>query len=122
LCVANQFVGQIEEEVKNAIFGNVGTLISFRVGVTDANYLQHYFQPTFSEQDLINVERYNVFISTIVHNEPVPPFSMDLTKDTTKIKQFRSAKMSQMVRQLSRLKYGRDAEIIEAEIAQRAKL
>jgi len=122
LSVANQFVGQIEEEVKNAIFGNVGTLISFRVGVTDANYLQHYFQPTFSEQDLINVERYNVFISTIVHNEPVPPFSMDLTKDTAKIKQFRSPKMAEMVKQLSRLKYGRDAEIIEAEIAQRAKL
>src|SRR5258708_19818174 len=47
LTVANQFVGQMEEEVKNAIFGNVGSLVSFRVGVTDANYLQHEFQPIF---------------------------------------------------------------------------
>ena len=43
LIVANQFIGQMEEEVKNAVFGNVGTVISFRVGVTDANYLQHEF-------------------------------------------------------------------------------
>src|SRR4029077_12896172 len=45
LIVANQFVGQMDEEVKNAIFGNVGTIMAFRVGVTDANYLQHEFQP-----------------------------------------------------------------------------
>ncbi|MFZ5845484.1 MAG: type IV secretory system conjugative DNA transfer family protein, partial [Patescibacteria group bacterium] len=59
LIVANQFIGQMEEEVKNAVFGNVGTLIAFRVGVTDANYLQHEFQPTFNEADLINVDKFN---------------------------------------------------------------
>jgi hypothetical protein len=122
LTVANQFIGQVEEEVKNAIFGNVGTLISFRVGVSDANYLQHEFQPTFSEADLMNIERFNVYIKTIVNNEPVPPFSMDLTKDMSKLKEERSAKMAEMVKQLSRLKYGRDKNVIEAEVAQRAKL
>ncbi|GAI88374.1 unnamed protein product, partial [marine sediment metagenome] len=122
LTVANQFVGQIEEEVKNAVFGNVGSLISFRVGVTDANYLQHEFQPTFSETDLINVEKYNVFIKTTVHNEPVPAFSMDLTKDIEAIDKLRNPKVAEMIRQLSRLKYGKDNEIIEAEIAQRARL
>ncbi|MCS7092572.1 MAG: type IV secretion system DNA-binding domain-containing protein, partial [Patescibacteria group bacterium] len=49
LIVANQFVGQIDEEVKNAIFGNVGTIITYRVGVTDANYLAREFSPVFSE-------------------------------------------------------------------------
>ncbi|MBI4062335.1 type IV secretion system DNA-binding domain-containing protein, partial [Candidatus Gottesmanbacteria bacterium] len=49
LIVANQFIGQMEEEVKNAVNGNVGTLIAIREGVTDANYLQHEFQPTFNE-------------------------------------------------------------------------
>ncbi|MBI2598948.1 type IV secretion system DNA-binding domain-containing protein, partial [Candidatus Curtissbacteria bacterium] len=77
LIVANQFIGQIEEEVKNAIFGNVGTLVAFRVGVTDANYLQHEFTPTFNETDLINVERFHAYVKTIVNNEPVPAFSMD---------------------------------------------
>jgi len=122
LTVANQFIGQMEEEVKNAIFGNVGTLISFRVGVTDANYLQHEYQPTFTETDLINVERFNAYVKTIVHNEPVPAFSMDMTKDMSKAKEMRSRKMAEMVRQLSRLKYARDKNVIEAEIAQRAKL
>jgi hypothetical protein len=122
LTVANQFIGQMEEEVKNAIFGNVGTLISFRVGVTDANYLQHEFQPTFSETDLINVERFNAFVKTIVNNEPVQPFSMDLTKDMAKARAMRNRKMAEMVKQLSRLKYGRDRSVVEAEVAQRAKL
>ena len=120
--MANQFIGQMDEEVKNAIFGNVGTLMSFRVGVTDANYLQHEYQPTFTETDLINVERFNAYVKTIVHNEPVPPFSLDLTKDMSKVKAMRSTKMAEMVKQLSRLKYARDANVIEAEINQRAKL
>jgi hypothetical protein len=96
--------------------------MSFRVGVNDANYLQHEYQPTFSEADLTNVERFNVYIKTIVHNETVPPFSMDLTKDMGQLKEMRSAKMAEMVKQLSRLKYGRDKNVIEAEMAQRAKL
>ena len=65
LIVANQFIGQMEEEVKNAIFGNVGSVLAFRVGVTDANYLQHEFQPTFSEADLINVERFNTYVKLL---------------------------------------------------------
>jgi hypothetical protein len=122
LTVANQFIGQVEEEVKSAVFGNVGTLITFRVGVTDANYLQHEFQPVFNETDLVNVEKYNVFIKTIVNNEPVPAFSMDLTKDVEKIDKLRNFKVAEMIKQLSRLKYGKDQEIVEAEIAQRARL
>ncbi|MBI5449304.1 type IV secretion system DNA-binding domain-containing protein [Candidatus Gottesmanbacteria bacterium] len=122
LIVANQFIGQMEEEVKNAVFGNVGTLIAFRVGVTDANYLQHEFQPTFNESDLINIDKYNAYIKTIVHNEPVKPFSMDLTKDMNKVKTIRNPKVAAAIAQLSRLKFGRSNELVEAEISQRARL
>ncbi|MBI3386040.1 type IV secretion system DNA-binding domain-containing protein [Candidatus Gottesmanbacteria bacterium] len=122
LIVANQFIGQMEEEVKNAVFGNVGTLIAFRVGVTDANYLQHEFQPTFQETDLINVDRFNAYVKTIVQNEPVKPFSIDLTKDMTKIKILRSEQVAKAVVQLSRLKYGRSRELVEAEVTARARL
>ena len=122
LTVANQFIGQIEDEVKNAIFGNVGTLMCFRVGVTDANYLQHEFAPTFSESDLVNVDRYNCFIKTIVDNAPVPSFSIDLTKDLSKFNAMRQPKVAAMLKQLSRLRYGKDKELVEAEITQRAKL
>lgn len=122
LTVANQFIGQVEEEVKNAVFGNVGTLISFRVGVTDASYLQREFQPIFSEADLINVERFHIYMKTIVNNEPVPPFSVDLTKDLAQLKSLANDKLAETIIQLSRLKYGRPKELVEAEVSQRARL
>jgi len=122
LIVANQFIGQMEEEVKNAVFGNVGTLVSFRIGVTDANYLQHEFQPVFNETDLINIDKYNAYIKTIVKGEPVKPFSVDLTKNMQLVNKARNTQVANAIIQLSRLKYGRSRELVEAEIAQRARL
>ncbi|NTU45999.1 type IV secretion system DNA-binding domain-containing protein [Candidatus Roizmanbacteria bacterium] len=122
LTVANQFIGQMDEEVKNAVFGNVGTNISFRVGVTDASYLQREFQPLFGENDLINVERFHAYMKTIVNNEPVPPFSIDMTKDIDKLKAEANEDIAQAIIQLSRLKFGRPKELVEAEITHRAKL
>ncbi len=122
LTVANQFVGQMEEEIKNAVFGNVGTLISFNIGVTDANFLQHWYEPIFKEDDLINIERYNAYVKTIVSSEPVPPFSIDTTKNIDELKKASNPKVGEMIKQLSRLKYGRAQAVVEAEIAHRARL
>lgn len=122
LTVANQFIGQVEEEVKNAVFGNVGTIISFRVGVTDANYLAHEYTPTFNEDDLLNIERFHVYIKTIVNNEPVPPFSADLSKDMVEQEARESDRVAEIIKEMSRLRYGRDAQLVEAEISRRAKL
>ena len=122
LIVANQFIGQMEEDVKNAIFGNVGTLMTFRTGVSDAGYLQHEFSPTFNEADILNIEKYNVYIKTIVNNEPVPSFSMDVTKDIAAERKLHNPQLAEAIKQLSRLKYGRDIRLVEAEIAERSKL
>jgi len=122
LTVANQFIGQMDEEVKQAVFGNVGTLISFRVGVTDANFLQHEFTPTFTESDLTNVERFHTYVKTIVNNEPMVPFSMDLTKEMDVGDKERGRKVAEMIRELSRLKFGQNKDIIEEEIGRRARL
>jgi hypothetical protein len=122
LTVANQFIGQMEEEVKNAVFGNVGTLVSFRVGVADASYLQHEFQPDFSENDLLNIERFNAYVKTIVNNEPVPPFSLDLVKDMAEEKNLENLELAKNIIELSRLKYGRDKALVETEISRRARL
>ena len=122
LTVANQFIGQIDEEVKNAIFGNVGSIISYRVGVTDANYLSHEFSPIFSEDDLLNIERYHVYVKTIVNNEPVPPFSMSLYKDMEAQKRMMNPRVAEIITEMSRLKYGRDQRLVETEIARRARL
>ncbi|HSW88534.1 MAG TPA: type IV secretion system DNA-binding domain-containing protein [Candidatus Saccharimonadales bacterium] len=122
LIVANQFTSQMQEEVKNAVFGNVGTIASFRVGVQDANYLQHEFQPVFSEADLINVDRFNAYIRTVVHGEPVSPFSVDMTRDMSKEKAMSNPRVAELIKELSRLKYAKDVRQVEEEIAVRAKL
>lgn len=122
LTVANQFIGQMDEEIKNAIFGNVGTLAAFRVGVADASYLQHEFQPTFNENDLLNIERFHAYVKTIVNNEPVPPFSLDLTRNLELEKQTTSLKVGEAIKKLSALKYGKSRELVEVEITQRAHL
>ena len=122
LTVANQFIGQMEEEVKNAIFGNVGTIMTFRTGVADAGYLQHEYSPTFTEADILNVEKYNVYIKTIVNNEPVPSFSMDVTKDLKAERAMANPKLAEAIKQLSRLKFGKDVRLVESEINERSQL
>jgi hypothetical protein len=122
LTVANQFIGQVEEDVKNAVFGNVGTVLSFQVGVADASFLQHEFQPTFSESDLLNVERFHAYIKTVVKGQPVTPFSIDTTKDMKAEQAQSSEKVAEIIKEMSRLRYGVDREEIEAEISRRARL
>ena len=97
-------------------------MICFRVGVTDANYLAHEFSPIFGEDDLLNIERFHVYIKTTVNNEPVPPFSMDLTKDLSQEEKIKNQRVAEIIKEMSRLKYGRDVKLLEAEIVRRAKL
>lgn len=122
LTVANQFIAQMEDEVKNAVFGNVGTIIAFRVGVSDANYLAREFQPVFTEQDLLNIERFHAYVKTIINKEPVPPFSMDTTKDMAADRKRRNPQLAEKIKRLSTLKYGRPVAEVEAEISRRARL
>jgi len=122
LTVANQFIGQMEEEVKNAIFGNVGTIVSFRVGVTDANYLAREYQPVFDEQDLLNIERFHAYVKTMIDNEPVSPFSLDTTKDMELDAKRRNPELAQKIKRLSILKYGKPADEVEREIQSRSSV
>jgi len=122
LTVANQFIAQVEEDIKNAIFGNVGTKIAFRVGVADAQFLAHEYGPTFGEPDLLKVEAFNCYIKTLVNNEPVPEFSMEIDHDFKAINAARNPKVAEMIKELSNLKYGRDVREVEAEISSRSHL
>ncbi len=122
LTVANQFIGQIDDEIKNAIFGNVGSIITYRVGTNDAGYLAREFAPVFSEDDLLNIEKYHVYIRTLVKNETVQPFSMKLSSDIIDRLKNRNEKLATIIRDMSRHTYGRDVRLVETEIARRAKL
>jgi hypothetical protein len=122
LIVANQFIGQIDENIKNAIFGNVGTVMTYRVGVTDANFLQHEFAPVFNEQDLVNIEFNTMYVKTQVKGEPIPPFSLNVHKDMKAWYAMMRPDIGKAVKEYSRLTYGRDRKQVEEEIAVRAKL
>jgi len=122
LIVANQFVGQIDDEIRNAIFGNVGTLISYRVGVQDAGILAQEFRPVFDADDLQNIEKYHVYARTLVGNEPVPAFSMSLFRDQSVIKKERNSEIANIIKEMSRVRFGRDVNLVDAEITKRARL
>ncbi len=120
LTVGNQFISQMEDEVKNAVFGNVGTVASFRVGINDANYLVRQYQPTFSEKDLLNIEVGNIYLKTMVEGKPVKPFSVKVS--AAERQKPGNKKLAQMIKRLSALKYGRPRAVVESEINKRARL
>ncbi|OGY25306.1 MAG: hypothetical protein A2Z11_03030 [Candidatus Woykebacteria bacterium RBG_16_43_9] len=122
LTVANQFIAQIQEEgIREAVFGNVGTLIAFRVGIDDATYLEHQFDPVFKKEDLINNPLGHAYMRLLVNGQPSYPFSMatdwEMMKDAA-----RNKEVAESIVELSRLRYGCDRGLVEAEISQRAGL
>ncbi|MBD3281405.1 type IV secretion system DNA-binding domain-containing protein [Candidatus Uhrbacteria bacterium] len=75
LTVAHQYIEQLSDEVKAAVIGNVGTLLTFRVGSTDAEFLEKEFSPQFTAEDLINLPKYNVYLKLMVDGVATAPFS-----------------------------------------------
>ncbi len=120
LIVANQFISQMDDEVKNAVFGNVGSICSFRVGISDANFLVRQFQPEFSEHDLLNLGMAEVYLKTMINGVPKDPFSLRIP--ALERKKPGNPELSAMIKKLSGLKYGRPKALVEAEIAKRARL
>ncbi|TRZ49723.1 hypothetical protein D4S03_07830, partial [bacterium] len=122
LTLANQFVSQLDEQVRDAIFGNVGTMMTYRVGMQDAAILAKEYEPVFNEADLTNVPAQVIYTKTIVNSTPVPPFSMNVERDIKAERAQGSPEVSRMIKELSRLKFGRDVAEVEEEIEKRSKL
>ncbi|MBI4120945.1 MAG: type IV secretion system DNA-binding domain-containing protein [Parcubacteria group bacterium] len=75
LTIAHQYVGQMEDEVRDAIFGNVGTLITFRIGAEDAEMLEKEFSPTFTAEDIVGTGAYNIYLKLMIDGLASRPFS-----------------------------------------------
>lgn len=122
LIIAHQYIGQLvargDTAIKDAVFGNVGTIISFKIGSEDAEVLQKEFAPTFDAYDLINVEKYTAYIKLLINNTASRPFTL---KTPWPLAGQESLELAGKIRQLSRLKYGQDRSLVEAEISQRGK-
>ncbi len=117
LIVANQFTTQLTEEIRDAVFGNMGTIVSFRVGQNDVDMLSKYFQPAFSADDLLRVPNYNTIVRTLVNGVPTQPFSMMTLPPLGKPNQH----LAEALKQLSAAKYGRPKAKVEEEIFARMK-
>jgi hypothetical protein len=112
LIVANQFTTQLTQEIRDAVFGNMGTIVSFRVGQNDVESLGKYFQPIFDGDDLLRVPNHNTIVRTLIGGVPTQPFSMA----TLPALGTPNPRLADALKQLSAAKYGRPKAIVEKEI------
>lgn len=115
LITANQYIGQLEEHVREAVFGNVGTLVAFTVGPADADFLVKEYEPVFSAEDLVNIDKFKAYLKLLIDYTSCRPFSVQTIKDETESNKERGEK----IRELSSMKYGRSREEVEREIFER---
>ncbi len=117
LIVANQFTTQLSDEIRDAVFGNVGSIVSFRVGTNDAEFLSKQFAPVFDMDDLQRLPNYNTVVRMLIGGVPAQPFSMAIMPPLgTPNKQ-----LGQALKQLSAAKFGRPKSVVEKEIFDRLK-
>lgn len=127
LILAHQYIDQLEKDsklsgnvsLKGAIFGNVGTMMFYKIGPQDAEVCAKEMAPVFSEQDLVNMDAFKAAMKLSVNGQPSRPFTIEVPRpwlDTTFIKDEQAA---EAFKQLSRLTYGRQKEFVDREILRR---
>jgi hypothetical protein len=120
--MAHQYIAQLEGEdgkskVKDAVFGNVGTMMCYKIGAQDAEYMAKEMAPTFSTQDLINIDKFKGAMKLSIDGQPSVPFSISVPLPW--LDKSGDKKVGEAIKQLSRLKFGRDREFVEREITRR---
>ena len=114
LNIAHQYISQLEDNIKNAVFGNVGSMAVFRVGTEDATFLEQKFKPIFTASDIAKLDNYNAYVSMLVKGQPTKPFNME-----TIAPEAGNVAIVDSLKELSYMKYGRDREEVEEEIMAR---
>ncbi len=114
MILAHQYIGQLEEDIQKAVFGNIGSILSFRVGPDDAKYLVTEFEPAFDENDLVNFDNYNAALRLLIKGQTSKPFNI-VTFPPSK----GNPETARLIKELSRAKYGRDRDLVESELRQR---
>ncbi|MFH1648484.1 MAG: type IV secretory system conjugative DNA transfer family protein, partial [Patescibacteria group bacterium] len=118
LTVGHQFIDQLPDSIKDAVFGNVGTTCVFRVGTEDAEVLEPQFEPHFTKQDLIKLPTGSAYIRLLVNNQPTEPFSINVDWDKINSVE-KSPDVADEIRKLSREKYGVPVKEVEKMIEER---
>jgi len=122
LIIAHQYMAQLvknnDSSIRDAIMGNIGTMIAYRIGVEDAEVLAKEFAPVFTQNDLLNIEKYTAYIKLLIHNTASRPFNMNPLGPLPE----GHPELAQSIRELSRLKYGRPRAEVTREILERTHL
>lgn len=117
LIIAHQFIKQLKESIRDAVFGNVGSMAVFRISADDAEFMKNKFLPIFTPQDLMNIDNLNAYVNLLINGQTSKPFNIKV--ETEKVFGAGSKEMTEAVKQLSRLKYGRPREEVEKELMSR---
>ncbi len=121
LCMAHQYIGQLvvnnDTKVRDAVFGNVGTIAAFRVGVDDAETLAQQLAPVVTEYDVINIEKFNAYVRLLIDNTASRPFTMATFPPPQG-----NPEIGSQIKAAVRLRYGRPRSVVEDEILTRTKL
>ncbi len=115
LVLANQFMTQLTDGIREAILGNIGTVISGRIGITDAEILQKKFMPVFDAEDLTKLPNFQTITSVMINNVPSAAFSMSLVPPMGRF----NPELRDALKKLSAAKYGRPRALVEKEIFER---
>lgn len=130
LNIAHQFLGQLknktgDSKIRDSIFGNVGTKVVFRVGIEDAEVFKKEFDPIFTPEDIAQQPNLHAYMKLLVDGKYPPPFSLYTHFDYSPFSEISfntgDEEIAQTIKQISRLRFGRDRDIVEKEIRQRAK-
>ncbi len=125
LVMAHQYIGQLvgksadyeqaSTKMRDAVFGNVGTIMSFKIGAEDAEYMAKEMAPVLSEQDVIGIPNFHCYTKLNIDNTTSRPFSMKTIYDESN----RNEKLSALIKEYSRMKYGRKKVFVNQEIEDR---
>ncbi len=117
LSIAHQFIAQLEEGIKDAVFGNVGSICAFRVGADDSEALESQFAPTFSTSDLMNIDNHSAYLRLLVNGKPAKPFNIEISFPPEGDNQ-----QIEKIKEISYLKYGKPREEVEKLILEKYKI
>ncbi|MFA5842357.1 MAG: DUF87 domain-containing protein [Candidatus Gracilibacteria bacterium] len=115
LTMANQYIAQMPEEVRDAVFGNVGTTISFQVGFDDAEYISQQFGEVVMPNDLVNLNKYTIYTRLLVDGMPSVPFSADTLPPPAESLEIEPGRREKVIK-LSRERYSKPRELVEDKI------
>jgi hypothetical protein len=118
LTVAHQFIAQLTEKIRDSVFGNVGSILAFRVGPQDAEFLEKQFSPVFSRNDLVNIDNLKAYARLLIGGQTSRAFAL---KVGTESWLGGDKAIAEKTKEYSRMKYGEDRQVVEDGIYRRLR-